>query len=303
MYYKESLVVKMINISYLQECLLCEVMIDNIRGCIALIYRSPSQNSLEFQHFLSGFEQLLINIEGFKPNFTVLLGDYNARSRSWWASDTNTPEGMQLDALTSSYGLQQLVNEPTHILPGSSSCIELIFTDQPSLVVSSGTHPSHHANYHHQFIYSKLNLKIEYPPPYQRLVWNFKKANITSIRKPILTLNWEFSFFNKRVHEQVSIFNNTLMNIFSNYISSKFVTIDDKDPPWMTERTRNKIFEKSYIYKSYISNGKTAIDYQKLHDIGSEISQMISKRKSIIMINSPKKLMILQLFLKHTGPY
>ena len=107
MYYKESLVVKMINISYLQECLLCEVMIDNIRGCIALIYRSPSQNSLEFQHFLSGFEQLLINIEGFKPNFTVLLGDYNARSRSWWASDTNTPEGMQLDVLTSSYDLQQ----------------------------------------------------------------------------------------------------------------------------------------------------------------------------------------------------
>ena len=137
MYYKESLVVKMINISYLQECLLCQVMIDNIRGCIALIYRSPSQNSLEFQHFLSGFEQFLINIEGFKPNFTVLLGDYNARSRSWWASDTNTPEGMQLDVLTSSYGLQQLVNEPTHILTSSSSCIDLIFTDQPSLVVTS----------------------------------------------------------------------------------------------------------------------------------------------------------------------
>ena len=75
MYYKESSVVKMINVFYLQEYLLCEVMIDNIRGCIALIYRPPNQNSLEFQHFLSGFEQLLINIEGFKPNFTVLRGD------------------------------------------------------------------------------------------------------------------------------------------------------------------------------------------------------------------------------------
>ena len=107
MYYKKLLVAKMVNISHLQECLLCEVMIDNIRWCIAFIYRSPSQDSLEFQHFLSGFEQLLINIEGFKPNFTVLLGDYNARSRSWWASDTNTPEGMQLDVLTSSYDLQQ----------------------------------------------------------------------------------------------------------------------------------------------------------------------------------------------------
>ena len=112
-------------------------MIDNIRGCIALIYRSPSQNSLEYQDFLSGFEQLLVNIEGFKPNSTILIGDYNARSRSWWPSDTNTPEGMQLDTLTSSYGLQQLVNEPTHILPSSSSCTDLIFTDQPSLVVTS----------------------------------------------------------------------------------------------------------------------------------------------------------------------
>ena len=59
MYYKESLVVKMINISDIQELLLCEVMIDNIRGCTALVYRTPSQNSLEFQHFLSGFEQFL----------------------------------------------------------------------------------------------------------------------------------------------------------------------------------------------------------------------------------------------------
>ena len=143
----------------------------NIRGCIALIYKSLSKNSLEFQYFLSGFEQLLINIEGFK--FTVLLGDYNAHSRPWWASDTNIPEGMQPDALTSSYSLQQLINEPTHILPSSPSCIDLIFTNQPSLVVSSGTHSSLHASCDHQITYRKLNCKIQYPPPYQRLVWKF----------------------------------------------------------------------------------------------------------------------------------
>ena len=80
------------------------------------------------------------------------------------------------------------------------------------------------------------------------------------------------------------------MNNFSNYIPSKFVTIDNKDPPWMTERIKNKIFKKDYIYKSYISNGKTAIDYQKLHDIGSEISQMISKRKKEYYDQLSKKL-------------
>ena len=69
------------------------------------------------------------------------------------------------------------------------------------------------------------------------------------------------------------------MNIFSNYIPITSVIVDDKNPPWRTERLKNKVIEKNYIYKSYVSNGKTAIDYQKLHDIGNEISQRISKSK------------------------
>ena len=36
---------------------------------------------------------------------------------------------------------------------------------------------------------------------------------------------------NKNVHKQVSTFKTTLMNIFSNYIPNKCVTVDNKDPP------------------------------------------------------------------------
>ena len=109
---------------------------------------------------------------------------------------------MQLDAPTSSYGLRQLVNEPNHILLSSSFCIDLIFTDQPSLVVNSGMRCSFHANCYHQITYWKLNLKIEYPPSYQHL------------ERTIHTVKWESLVFNKRVYGQVSIFNNTLINIF-----------------------------------------------------------------------------------------
>ena len=189
-YYKESLVVK-ITLITLED--------------ILLLFIYP-----QVKHFLSGFEQLLINTEDLKPNFTVLLGDYNVHSKSWWASNANTPECMQLDALTSSYSLQQLVNEPTHILPNSSSCTDLIFTDQPRVVVNSGTHPSSHANCRHQITYCKLNLKIKYPPPYQHLVWIFKKADITSIRKVIHTVNWEFLYFNNSVHGQI-LFSNKIL--------------------------------------------------------------------------------------------
>ena len=41
---------------------------------------------------------------------------------------------------------------------------------------------------------------------------------------------WNFLFSNESVHEQVIIFNQTLTNIFSNYMPNKLITVDGKDP-------------------------------------------------------------------------
>ena len=151
-------------------------------------------------------------------SFIVVLGDFNARSPAWWYEDGTTLHGTQIDSLTATHGFKQIISDPTHILPQSSSCIDLIFTDQPNYVIDSGTHPSLHPNCHHQITFCKLNLKVEYPPPYERLVWNFKKSNNDAIKKAIELGNWNFFFPKKSVHERVTIFNQTLMNIFSNYI-------------------------------------------------------------------------------------
>ena len=170
---------------------------------------------------------MLQEISAFKPDFSVILGDFYARSKSWWKSDVDTIEGTKIDAVTSSYGLQQLISQLTHLLANSSSCIDLIFTDQPSSVVDCETHPFLHPNCHHQIVYCKLELKIVYPPPYQRRVWDFKRANIDSIRKAVKMVDWHFMFMNKTIHEQVTAFNTILMNSFSNYIPNKYIIIDD----------------------------------------------------------------------------
>ena len=175
---------------------------------------------------------MLGDIHSFNPDFSIILGDFNAMLNKWWVGDIQASEGLQIDYLTTSYGFRQIISEPTHILRNSSSCIGLIFTDQPSLIIDSGTHPSLHPNCHHKIIYCKIDLRIVYlpHPPYKRLLWDFKRANIPSIRKAIKMVDWRFMFLNKNVHKQVSIFNNTLMNIFTNYIPNKYITIDDRDP-------------------------------------------------------------------------
>ena len=97
---------------------------------VSVIYCSSNQNNREFDSFLLDFEKLLSNITTRKSTVSIITGDYNARSSSWWSDDINTSEGTNLYSLTSSTGFSQLITKPTHVQSNSYSCINLLFTDQ-----------------------------------------------------------------------------------------------------------------------------------------------------------------------------
>ena len=78
-----------------------------------------------------------------------------------------TYKGSKLDGISSASGLQQIIIKSTHIIGSSSSCIDLIFTSQPNLVMESGVHFSLHRNCHHQITFAKFNLKIYYSSPHE----------------------------------------------------------------------------------------------------------------------------------------
>ena len=99
--------------------------------------------------------------------------------------DKTSPEGLQIDSLTSFYGLNQLIKEPTHITNTSSSCIDLIFTSQPNLVTHSGVYSSLYGSCKHQIVFVKFNFHILYPPPYERVVWNYDRVDCNSIQRSI----------------------------------------------------------------------------------------------------------------------
>ena len=87
----------------------------NKKVTVSVIYRSPSQNISEFDLFLSIFEKILSDINKHEPSLSLITGDFNTRSSSWWSKDINTTEELKLFSLTSSNGFLQLINEPTDI--------------------------------------------------------------------------------------------------------------------------------------------------------------------------------------------
>ena len=82
-YVRESLLVINLNNSYLSKCLTLEVTINNKKDYVITLYLSPSRTSDEFDYFISNLEKLLINITSCDPHFVILIGDFNAKLKSW----------------------------------------------------------------------------------------------------------------------------------------------------------------------------------------------------------------------------
>ena len=167
----------------------------------------------------------------------------------------------------------------SRFLPTSTSCINLIFTSQSNLVVDSDTQSSQNPKYHHQITYCKLNLNIKYPLPYQRLVWDYKITNVESFKWPIELVNLETLFHQKTIHKQVSIFNETLMVIFSNFIPNKYTKFNDRDPPWINDFVKTKTKFENQLYNTYRKNSYKDNDSNMLQEAIDEVSKTISKGK------------------------
>ena len=82
-YFKNDLPIKLLNIFQLSECLAIEVGYENMKCIIVTLYRSPSQNSDEFDSFLSNLERTIDNVFNKDPNLFITLGDFNAKLSSW----------------------------------------------------------------------------------------------------------------------------------------------------------------------------------------------------------------------------
>ena len=105
--------------------------------------------------------------------------------------------------------IYQLISEPTHILQNSSFCIDLIFTDQPHLVINNRLNRNFMRMSYHicqiitswecHITYAKFNQQTMYPQPYQRLAWDYIYANASSVQIALNMIDWSKLFSSANV--------------------------------------------------------------------------------------------------------
>ena len=145
LYSKESIpVINRFNLVTLPECVVSEIRLGSRKYFFVVMYQSPSQVESEFENFMTKFALLLSNLQSEQPFSIVITGDFNCRSNQLWVNDIENDEGKVFKPFISELGLHQLISETKHLMGSSSSCINLILTDQPNLFSKTGVHQSLH---------------------------------------------------------------------------------------------------------------------------------------------------------------
>ena len=235
------------------------------------------------------FELLLFKINAENPFCVIITGDFNCRSSQWWENDIENNEGRIFEPFVSELGLHQLISEPTHFMGDSKSCIDLILTDQPNLVIESGVYQSLHEQCHHQIVYGKLSVSNITTPPYTRKVWYYDKADFVAIRKSIEMFDWQ-EHLDKITcpNEQVKFLNEVLLNIYSNFIPNKVKTIRPCQAPWITKPVKNFLRKKNRAYKNFVRRGQPDDKLEGIKNMIAEGSKLIknAKRKYLLKVGN-----------------
>ena len=290
--YKNSIPVIIRNDLSFDESIVIELKFGRKNYFFTVLYRTPSFNhtSPEFQDFLSNFENLYSKFKSENPFATSFTGDFNAHSQLWWSVGGKTPEGTQIDELFTKLGLSQLISEPMNFEPHKNpSCIDLVITDQPNIILDSGTRASLDSYCYHQIVHCKINFRIP-PLPFDRKIWHFNRANSASIKRSMTNFPWRQQLnINTDPNWQVKTFTDTLLNIMSSFIPNEIKRFVPRDPPWISQPLKAMLNRKNRFFNNYKRHGYKADDKVRLDAFRIECQQAVEAAKLSYLTNLGNK--------------
>ena len=69
------------------------------------------------------------------------------------------------------------------------------------------------------------------------------------MKNALVFFKWEQALSNRSINKNISILNETIINIMSNYIPNEIKVFDDQKPPWINAEIENLITAKKDVFK------------------------------------------------------
>ena len=237
------------------EMICVEIQSNNKKILVCNCYRVQYYSVIDFGADM----ETLMDRASSEFDGIYVMGDMNARHQLFWEGDKTNAEGRALHSIFSQLGMTEMVHEPTRCAGNSQSCIDLIFTNNRSLVCHVSTRDKIAETCDHLPIFAQLSLSINKPPSYKRWVWDYKKGDYEKFRQLLLHAPWHSCFVDGNVDESTLNWSNLFIQCAEQCIPHYEATIRPRDKPFMNSEIRKLIKKRDSLRKEFLQNKDVTI--------------------------------------------
>ena len=129
--------------------------------------------------------------------------------------------GQEIDSLTLAAWYKQIIDKPTHVVNNSMWCIDLLFCTNQNTISNYAVDVLIFDKCYYNIIFGKVNIRVPLPPVNIHEVLNYSQAIVENMKHAISNFSWSEAFESLPIDGEVKHLNETLLNIFRNYIPNK----------------------------------------------------------------------------------
>ena len=251
------------------EAIWVQIKFPTTSALFSVIYRSELECPNFFENIYGVFEKAWM-----KSATIILLGDFNC---DLLGIDSKTgseihPKTRRLLTLFQLFDMQNIVNNPTRITPGSSTLIDLIVTTKPNLNNRKGVLTLGLSD--NCLIYATLNLKLKRPPPNVINVRNYKQFQVDQLQADIIAAPFQVALVFEEKDDVLWAWNKLFKNICDLHAPMKRVKIRSQSSPWINNKIRQKMNLRFKLFKRAVSPRDQEI-YARYKKVRNEITSQI----------------------------
>nr|CAI5820388.1 unnamed protein product [Callosobruchus analis] len=207
--------------------------------CLAVTYRPPNGNVLDA---IECFDNLLPGVVT-EYDKLIVLGDLNV---NFLIQDNKVSKCFE------SYGLTQVIMEPTRITESSSTLLDPIFLSDSTMCSKKGTINADMLS-DHQMVFCSLPCTTQ---KQQKFVTfrDYKNFNIDSFNKDLHQVPWEHILYLRDVESKLRFLTDNVNMLFDLHCPIRTVRVTKPKSPWLTSNLKLIFKERNKALFKFKSN-------------------------------------------------
>ena len=251
--------------------MLCELRPEARRKILAVVFYRPPNSNLDH---LKELKKSLRHASQFNFDQIIICGDFNLPDIDWSTGIASSSESLHnyFTKFVKDNYLWQLVHFPTR----NNNILDLILTNIPDKIHNLHGYDDIIST-DHKLIGFDLDLRVPKKPDIKRSVYNFKRADWSSLNNSLQNTSWDQCFVPNDVDASLSNWCAVFLTVVNQHVP-KSKTRNIHDHPWIDKELLSLIKRKN---KQRLKANRTGCvhDAQKFKDLRRLTKQLISQKK------------------------